>query len=352
MDKPANANAQPPIVSLISSLAGIVLIVAGLRAVSGLLTPVLLSLFLVLVTHPILAYLKGKGIPGWLAYVVVLLSVVLVGAFAVFFLITSINQLSSLLPVYSDQIETQVNGLWQWLTDRGVTLEDVRSLSWLQPSRLIQLSLSLTSILLGILSNTGLTLLTFIYMLAVAPNFSRLLHKGLKNNQQALHRLESFADSISSYLVIKGWLGALTALVQMLLMWWLGLDFTVLWGVLSFAFGFVPNVGFYVALIPPLLIAIVELGWTKALLFAIGYVLINKFFDMVVAPKYLAQGLDLSVLVTFLSVIVWSWILGPIGAFLAIPLTIMVKNLLLEPFSQTHILATLMGTGDRPKKKS
>ena len=336
---------QSRIVSLLVGLASVVLIVAGLRTMAGVLTPILLSLFLVLITYPILAWLKGRGLPNWLAYILVLLSVVAIGAFGVLFLITSVNELITLLPTYGDQIEVQVNNLWQWLTEQGVTLDDIQSLSWFQPERIIQLSLGLTTTLLGILSDTGLTLLIFIYMLATAPTFSAQLRKGLRDDLPALQRLEEFAHSTSSYLMIKGWLGALTALVQMLLMWFLGLDFAVLWGVLSFAFNFIPNIGFYLALVPPLLIAIIELGWLKAALFAVAYVLINNFFDMVIAPRYLAKGLDLSVLVTFLSVIIWSWILGPIGAFLALPLTIMVKTLLLEPFPQTQLIAKLMGSG-------
>lgn len=105
-----------------------------------------------------------------------------------------------------------------------MTLDDIQSLSWLQPERIIQLSLSLTTTVLGILSDTGLTLLIFVYMLATAPSFSARLKKGLKTNSPMLQQLEEFAHSTSSYLMIKGWLGALTALVQMLLMWWLGLD--------------------------------------------------------------------------------------------------------------------------------
>lgn len=336
---------QPKIISLLGGLASVVLIIAGLKAMAGLLTPILLSLFLVLITYPILAWLRGRGLPGWLAYLLVLLSVVAVGACVVLFLVTSVNELIGLLPAYSKLIEAQINGLWQWLTERGVTLADIQALSWFQPERIIQLSFSLTTTLLGTLSSTGLTLLIFIYMLAAAPGFSRQLHKGLKNNLPMIHRLEEFADSTSSYLMIKGGLGAVTALVQMLLMWWLELDFTVLWGVLSFALNFVPNIGFYLALIPPLLIAIIELGWIKAALFAVGYMLINNFFDIVIAPRFLAKGLDLSILVTFLAVIIWAWILGPIGAFLALPLTIMVKKLLLESFPQTRLVADLMGAG-------
>ena len=67
---------------------------------------------------------------------------------------------------------------------------------------------------------------------------------------------------------------------------------------------------------------------------------------MVIAPRYLGKGLDLSVLVTFLAVIIWTWILGPMGAFLALPLTIMVKKLVLETFPQTQLIASLLGSGD------
>ena len=132
----------------------------------------------------------------------------------------------------------------------------------------------------------------------------------------------------------------------MLLMWILGLDFAVLWGALSFFFNFVPSVGLYIALIPPLLLAIVQLGWVKTLIFLVGYLGINNFFDIVVAPRYLAKGLDLSALVTFLAVIIWAWILGPIGAFIALPLTVMVKKLLLEAFPQTQMIATLISAGE------
>ena len=78
----------------------------------------------------------------------------------------------------------------------------------------------------------------------------------------------------------------------------------------------------------------------------IGYALINNFFDMVIGPRYLGQGLDLSTLVTFLAVVFWTWILGPIGAFLALPLTVMVKTLVLESFPDSVMVAKLMGADE------
>ncbi|MEL6552245.1 MAG: AI-2E family transporter [Cyanobacteria bacterium J06621_11] len=341
---------QPKLVSLLISLASVTLIIAGLKTMAGLLTPILLSLFLVLVTAPLLAWLKGRGVPSWLSYLLILLGVFAVGLFFALFLATSLNQLLDLLPVYSTQIESQVGELWSWLGQRGIDSEDIQALSWLQPERLLQISVSVTTAVLSTVSNVGLTLIIYVYMLSAAPSFSTRLRKGLTSDQRTLQRLESFAQSTSAYLLIKGWLGALTALVQIALMWILGLDFAVLWGVLSFLLNFVPNIGFYLAVIPPVLLAVIQLGWLKTVLFAIAYIAINNFFDLVIAPKYLSEGLDLSALVTFLAVIIWAWILGPIGAFLALPLTVMVKKLLLEPFPQTELIADLLGAGEGDEK--
>ena len=338
------------ITSLLVGVASLVLIVAGLKAMSGLLSPILLSLFIVLVTYPIMTWLKRRGFPYWLAYTIVLFIVLSVGAFFVLFFTISLEQLSGVLPNYVSQTETQLNNLWQWLNERGVESKDIQSLQWFQPERIIRLVLSLISSLLGIFSNIGLTLLIFIYMLASAPTFAKQLRRGLGNNN-LLGQFYDFAHSTSSYLAIKSWVGALTAICQIILMWIMGVNFAVLWGVLSFLFNFVPNIGFYIALIPPVLLTLLNQGLWQAVILGVIYALINNFFDIVVAPRFLAKGLDLSVLVTFLAVIIWTWILGPIGAFMALPLTVMVKKLLLEPFPQTQLVATLLGSGEEETTK-
>jgi predicted PurR-regulated permease PerM len=333
------------IVPLFVGLASLVLVVAGMRAVSGLLSPILLSLFVVMVTSPLMQWLKARGLPNWLAYALVLLGVIFVGLALIFFLAASLAQLSAEVPTYRNLIDAKLTDLIQWLGSRGIQAQDIKDLEWFQPGRILQAILYFISALLGTVSNVGFTLLIFIYMLASAANFSGRLRQGLSSNPPMLVRFSQFSSSISTYLLIKSWLGALTALLQVLLMWILGIDFAVLWGVFSFLFNFVPNVGFYISLIPPTLIALLTLGWAKAIIFAAGYTLINNFFDIAIAPRYLGKGLDLSTIVTFLAVVFWAWILGPIGAFLALPLTVMVKTLLLEPFPETWLLAQLMGSG-------
>lgn len=339
------------ITSLLIGIASLVLIVAGLKAMSGLLSPILLSLFIVLVTYPIMMWLKRRGFPHWLAYTIVLFIVLSVGAFFVLFFTISFEQLADVLPNYVNQIEAQLNNLWQWLNERGVESEDIQSLQWFQPERIIQLVLSFISSLISIFSNIGLTLLIFIYMLATAPTFARQLRRGLENNSLLIGQFHDFAQSTTSYLAIKSWIGALTAICQIILMWIMGVQFAVLWGVLSFLFNFIPNIGFYIALVPPVLLTLLNQGLGRAVIFGVIYVLINLFFENVVSPRYFAEGLDLSVLVTFLAVIIWTWIFGPIGAFMALPLTVMVKKLVLEPFPQTQLVASLLGSGDEEATK-
>ena len=339
------------ITSLLISIASLVLIVAGLKAISDLLSPILLSLFIVLVTYPIMMWLRRRGFSHWLAYAIVLFIVLGVGVFFVLFFTISLEQLSNVLPNYVSQTEAQLNNLWQWLNERGVESNDIQSLQWFQPERIIQLVLSLISSLLNIFSNIGLTLLIFVYMLASAPTFAKQLRRGLKNNTFLLEQFQDFARSTTSYLAIKSWIGALTAICQIILMSIVGVNFAVLWGVLSFLFNFVPNIGFYIALIPPVLLTLLNRGLWQAVILGALYAFINNFFDIVVAPRFLAKGLDLSVLVTFLAVIIWTWIFGPIGAFMALPLTVMVKKLVLETFWQTQLVASLLGSGNQETTK-
>jgi predicted PurR-regulated permease PerM len=338
--------ASPSITRLLVSLSSLIIIIAGLKVAAELLGPVLLSLFIVLVTAPLVEWLRRRRVPNWLAYTIVVLGVLILGLLLIIFLGLSVSQLTATLPKYRSLLDARLPLLIQWLDARGIESADLLRLDFINPGRIIQLVIAFISGLLGTLSNIALTLFIFIYMLVGASSFSRKLNRGLGLNNPMLDRIQSFSHSISVYLFIKTGLGAMTAIGQVLLLWIVGVDFAVLWGVLSFLFNFVPNIGYIISLIPPLVLALLDLGIGKAVIVLVGYAAINNFFDVVVGPRYLGKGLDLSILVTFLSVIFWTWVLGPIGAFLALPLTVMLKKVVLEPYADTQLLATLMGADD------
>ncbi len=73
-----------------------------------------------------------------------------------------------------------------------------------------------------------------------------------------------------------------------------------------------------------------QFGFPTALLVFLGIVIINGFAENIVKPRFMGVGLNLSFFTVFFSVVVWSAILGSLGAILAIPLTLAFKVLILE----------------------
>ena len=122
----------------------------------------------------------------------------------------------------------------------------------------------------------------------------------------------------------------------------MGVDFPVLWGILAFLLSYIPTIGFWLALIPPVFLTLLESGVTSAIIVFFGIVLINGFAENVVKPKYMGQGLDLSPFTVVFSVIFWAAILGPFGAILAVPMTMAFKMLILEYDPANKWLADLM----------
>ena len=146
-------------------------------------------------------------------------------------------------------------------------------------------------------------------------------------------------------MVIKSTTSALTGISVVALSLLLDIPYGLLWGVVAFLFNFVPNIGSIIAAIPPVLLALVEpdQGPAQAAAIAVGYVIINFVISYAIEPRYMGQGLGLSTLVVFLSLIFWGWVLGPVGMLLSAPLTMIVKIVLMNS-DDTRWLAILMAS--------
>jgi AI-2 transport protein TqsA len=118
-------------------------------------------------------------------------------------------------------------------------------------------------------------------------------------------------------------------------------DFAILWGVLSFLLSFLPNIGFIIAMVPPAAMALVEYGFTRSLIVVVAYVIINFVVDNGIKPRFVGAQVDLSPLVVVLSLVFWGWLLGPMGALVAVPLTIGLKFFLMS-FEESLWIAHLM----------
>ena len=92
-------------------------------------------------------------------------------------------------------------------------------------------------------------------------------------------------------------------------------------------------------------------GILLALVVILGYSIINALFSNIVAPRLYGKGLNLSPVVTLVSILFWGWLLGPIGAMLSIPLTVLIKGLVLENYAETRWLALATSSGQGEDKQ-
>jgi predicted PurR-regulated permease PerM len=229
---------------------------------------------------------------------------------------------------------------------KGINVAQPSTLDFFSPSRIIE---TITLFLKGVsqaLSNSLLLILIIVFMLLESSIFPVKLHLGLRGNTHLINQVDAFNQDIRRYVFITTWTGTLSAIAEYILMLFLGIDLAGLWAILFFLLNFIPGIGFLLAIIPPFLLALLEAGWQKALLLLLGCWLIDNVMDKGIKPRYMQEGLDLSPLVIFLSVLFWTWVLGATGALLAVPLTMMIKKLILESSEETRFLAAFLGAGE------
>ena len=165
----------------------------------------------------------------------------------------------------------------------------------------------------------------------------------------SLKYLDKIGSSIRNYLSIKTVISFLTGLFIWIWLLVLGVDYAILWGVIAFLLNYIPNIGSIIAAAPTMLLALIQLGVSGMVWTGIGYLLVNMVIGNMVEPKVMGKGLGLSTLVVFLSLIIWGFMLGTVGMFLSVPLTMTIK-IILEQNEQTKWIAILLGTEDETKR--
>jgi predicted PurR-regulated permease PerM len=144
--------------------------------------------------------------------------------------------------------------------------------------------------------------------------------------------IEEQSKGLRAYISITALTGLITAIGDLIILLVMGVDFALLWALLVFLFNFIPAIGNLLGLIFPTLLALVQFGPTHAIIVAVGFFIINFITENFVKPKFLKDSLNISLFLIFFSVIFWSWVLGFAGAILAVPLTIILKDVLIKAF--------------------
>ena len=323
-------------------LASFVIIVAGMKAAESIIVPFLLSLFISIIALPPFLWLQEKKIPRGIALVVIILAF-LGFIFLIGILIgTSVNDFLTRLPVYEQKLQSQTQVVIAWLVEHELIESDFQISNSFNPSVIFTLVGDTLNQVSNLFTNGFLILLTVIFIMLEEVSIPVKVKKMVANPEESLKRIQAVTHNINKYIAIKTAISLVTGLLVYFFLLIIGIDYPLLWGVLAFALNFIPTIGSIIALIPPVLLTIIQFGFGKALIVLIGYVVINTIMGNILEPKFMGKGLGLSTLVVFLCLIFWGWVLGPIGMLLSVPLTITIK-IALDSSDETRWLAILLG---------
>ena len=330
-------------------LASLVIVIAGLKAASTIIVPLLMALFIAIITTPFMLWLTGKGAPTWAALGLILLVlasfILTVGSL----ISSSVDQFSTLLPAYENKLRTTITLLSDWAARHQLTGFTGTEFTVVDPKAAAQIIGVLVGSVGRIVGDSLLIFFTVVFLLVEASTIPAKIRTILSDPDTTLERLSEFLSAVKEYLVIKSITSLITGVVVTAWLFFLGVDFAVLWGSIAFFMNFVPYVGSIIAAVPVVFLAFLDAGVQDALLVAAGYVAINLVVGNLIEPRFMGRGLGLSTLVVFVSLIFWGWVFGPVGMFLSAPLTMLVK-IALESDPKSRWIAVLLSSGTLRKQ--
>ena len=325
----------------------VIVVLFAMREAQAIVVPTLMAFFLAVVAESPVAWLEKKGLPRVPAILLVVTGLAVALFLLGLVLGSSVQDLSQRAPEYQERLQEQIDSLLAGAGSSGIGADAAGILDKLSPDTALSLASGFLSGVSDLFSNAFLIFFIMIFMLLEVPSFAAKL----KDLGGSMGTWTSIGGSVRSYLVIKTLTSLATGVLVALFLSLLGIDFAVLWGLLAFLLNYVPNIGSILAAVPAVLLALLQNGLPSALLVAAGYVLINVLIGNVVEPRIMGEGLGISTLVVFLSLILWGWFLGPVGMLLSVPLTTTLK-IVLESHEATRPIAVLLGSGPPSKGKS
>ena len=328
---------------LLVGAAAATIAVAGLKAIAWLVAPVFLALVVVIGLTPVQRWLCRHGTPAWLATAVLLILVWTVLLSFVGLLVLSVAQMAALLPGYADQAEALINGLVKDLNNAGIVSGQLSDLvSQIDYSQLVGVASGLLSRLTDAASTLVLLLTALIFVAIESGGFGRRIALVGAERPHLPVAVGLFIQGTRSYLVVSTVFGGIVAIGDWIALSIIGIPAAAIWGLLAFVTNYVPNIGFVLGVVPPALLGLLAGGWGELIAVVVVYSVLNFVVQTLIQPRFVGDSVGLSMTVTFIALLFWGWVMGALGALLAIPLTLLVKVMLVDVDPRGHWLDALL----------
>jgi AI-2 transport protein TqsA len=339
MDNSTQAGSTPTLVLL----AAAVIILAGVKVAEPIVTPMLLSLFIVAISAPSYFWLLRYKVPAIIALLIVLAVLVVVGFGLSGLIGGSLDGFAQKLPFYQQRLGQVNSELIAMLAKLGIHIEPEVYKNLFDLGAVMGFFGKALNSFVGTLANAFFILLVVAFLLLELKSLAGKVRRISADSEKTLSDLNDFSSTLNRYFVIKVIVSFFTGLIVVIMLSLFGIDYPILWGVLAFLLNFIPNIGSFIAAVPAILMALIQFGFLTAGWVTIVYLVINSVVGNVIEPRLLGRSLGLSSFIVFVSLVFWGWLLGPVGMFLSVPLTITLK-IALESSERTEHIAVLLGS--------
>ncbi len=331
------------------SIAAFVIIVAGVKAASSIVIPFLLSIFVATVSAPAIFWLERLKFPRILAFLSVLTFVIFMLVGFGYILSSSVDNFLSNTPEYTAKIMEMIGSFKGLLGKFGVDISKTNLENMFDPSGLMNFAGGFLKSFSTVLSKSLMIFLSVTFLLFETSSLRTKMYLLAKQDSSGENPFEKFSEKLNNYLAIKTVISLITGAIVTVGLLILGVDFALLLGVIAFLLNYIPSIGSVIAAVPAVLVALVGNDLSSVVWVVSLYLVVNIVMGNFIEPRYMGKGLGLSVAVIFFSLIFWGWVLGSVGMFLAVPLSMTIK-LAFDSHPATKTIAMLLSSVDENQK--
>ena len=331
-------------------IACTIVLLAGIKVASEIVIILFLAIFISSIFSTVLTLLQNKGFPRFIAYVVVLSIFLCITIFTVYIINLSLQDFLSNLDNYEEKLNKLIISTIALASQYGYEIDKNAIFDTLNIGSFFGVTTTLIGSIGTFLSKFLLVIIGVAFILAETKSSQTKLKMLFGKNQKSFEHFELFSHNIKKYFIVKSFTSLLTGAVIGFMLILFGVDYPILWGFIAVLFNFVPVIGSLVAAIPAILLSLIELDMQTTIYIMVLYFIINISISNIIEPKLMGKELGLSPLVIFFSLILWGWLLGIVGMFLAVPITMTLK-IAFNSNHQTKWIALLMSDISKQKKK-
>ena len=324
-------------------LASIIIIIAGIMSAVNIINPILMGLFISVICAQPIGWLKSKKVPQTIALVIV---IIVITAFFIGFteiIGASLSSFKQNIGEYEENLKKMGEGLVSFFNSRGINISFDKISNLVDVSKVMNLTSNVLSQLGSVMGNTLTIFFLAIFLLLETESFVLKTKIILKNSQSSHVYFSTIIKNIRDYLSIKTGTSLLTGVLIWICLKIIGIDYAVIWALIAFLLNYIPNIGSIIAAFPAMLFALVQMGVTGVIWTSVIFLAVNTLIGSIIEPKVMGKGLGLSTYVVFVSLLFWGFVLGTVGMFLSVPLTMGLK-IALEQNEKTKWISILLGS--------